>query len=76
MTKCLAPSYPSDLVPDLNSNLNNYNLRNSNNMRTIACRTNLYEKILSPIRCGRVELNPSRYQKFGFLVMFEKVSGH
>ena len=42
--ECLIPSYLSDLIPDLNSKLNNYNLLNSNNMRTIACRTNLYEK--------------------------------
>ena len=40
MTKCLVPSYLSDLVPDLNSKLNNYN---SNNIRNIACRTNLYK---------------------------------
>ena len=69
MAKCLVPSYLSDLVPDLKSNLNNYNLRNSNNVRTVACRTNLY-KILFPIRCGRVELSPSRYKKFGFLVTY------
>ena len=48
MTKCLAPSYLSDLVPDLNNNLNNYNLLNSNNARTIVCRTNLYKKSCLP----------------------------
>ena len=48
MAKCLVPSYLSDLVTDMNSNLNNYNLRNSNNIRTISCRTNLYIKSFLP----------------------------
>ena len=76
MTKCLVLSYLSELVPDWNSNLNNYNLRNSNNIRPILIEQISIKKILSPIRCGRVEFNRSRYKKIGFLVMFLKVSGH
>ena len=48
MMKGFAPTYLSSLVPQLNSNISNYNLRNSNNLYSIACRTNLYKNSFLP----------------------------
>ena len=41
MVKGFVPPYLSSRVPQLNSNISNYNLRNANNIYSIACRTNL-----------------------------------
>ena len=42
MTHNLGPLYLSSLVPSTVSNISHYNLRNSNNLQTIAVRTTLY----------------------------------
>ena len=42
MLNNLTPQYLSSLVPPPASNLSRYNLRNSNNLQTIAARTNQY----------------------------------
>ena len=42
MLNNLTPQYLSSLVPPPVSNLSRYNLRNSNNLQTIAARTNQY----------------------------------
>ena len=42
MLNNLTPQYLSSLVPQPVSNLSRYNLRNSNNLQTIAARTNQY----------------------------------
>ena len=48
MVKGFVPPYLSSLVPQLNSNISNYNLRNANNVYNIACRTNLYKNSFLP----------------------------
>ena len=48
MVKGFAPIYLSNLVPQLNSDISNYNLRNSTNLYSIACRTSLYKNSFLP----------------------------
>ena len=48
MVKGFAPIYLSNLVPQLNSDLSNYNLRNSTNLYSITCRTSLYKNSFLP----------------------------
>ena len=48
MVKGFAPIYLSNLVPQLNSDISNYNLRNSTNLYSIACRTNFYKNSFLP----------------------------
>ena len=47
--KGFVPPYLNSLVPQLNSNISNYNLRNANNIFNIACRTNLYNSFLPSV---------------------------
>ena len=47
MVNGLVPNYLSSLVPQYD-NTTAYNLRNSNNLRNIYCRTNLYKKSFLP----------------------------
>ena len=44
MNNGLVPEYLSSLVPENVGQLVNYNLRNSNNIRTLQCNTQLYAK--------------------------------
>ena len=48
MVKGFAPIYLSNLVPQLNSDISNHNLRNSTSLYGIACRTSLYKKSFLP----------------------------
>ena len=48
MVKGFVPPYLSSLVPQLNSNISNYNLRNANNVYNTACMTNLYKNSFLP----------------------------
>ena len=48
MVKGFAPIYLSNLVPQLNSDISNHNLRNSTNLYSIACRTRLYKNSFLP----------------------------
>ena len=50
MVKGFAPIYLSHLVPQLDSDIHvsNYNLRNSTNLYSIACRTSLYKDSFLP----------------------------
>ena len=48
MNSGLSPDYLSTLVPDNVVQLVNYNLRNSNNTRTLPCNTQLYAKSFLP----------------------------
>ena len=48
MVKGFAPIYLSNLVPQLNSDISNYDLRNSTNLYSIACRTNFYKNSFLP----------------------------
>ena len=48
MNSGLAPGYLSSLVPDNVGQLVNYNLRNSNNARTLHCKTQLYANSFLP----------------------------
>ena len=44
----LCPSYLSECLPQMTSEVSNYNLRNQNNYIPIRCRTTLYEKSFFP----------------------------
>ena len=48
MVKCFAPIYLGNLVPQINSDISNYNLRNSTNLYSITCRTSLYKRSFLP----------------------------
>ena len=48
MVKGFTPTYLSNLVPQLNSDISNYNFRNSTNLYSIACRTSLYKNSFLP----------------------------
>ena len=48
MVKGFVQPYLSFLVPQLNSNISNYNFCNANNIYNIACRTNLYKNSFLP----------------------------
>ena len=48
MVNGLSPNYLNILVPQTIGNLTTYNLRRSNNLRTIACRTSLYNNSFLP----------------------------
>ena len=48
MVKGFAPIYLGDLVPQLNSDISNYNLRNSTNLYSITCRTSFYKNSFLP----------------------------
>ena len=47
----LCPSYLSECLPQMTSEVSNYNLRNQNNYIPIRCRTTLYEKNFFSINC-------------------------
>ena len=49
MVKGVAPIYLSNLVPQLNSDISNYNLCNFTNLYSIACRTSLYKSSFLPL---------------------------
>ena len=48
MVKGFVQPYLSSLVPQLNSNISNFNPRNANNIYNIACGTNLYKNSFLP----------------------------
>ena len=58
MVKGFVLPYLSSLVPQLNSNISNYNLRKANNIYNIACRTNLYKNSFLPSVVDEWDLLP------------------
>ena len=58
MVKGFAPIYLSNLVPELNSDISNYNLRNSINLYSTACRTSLYKDLFLPLVVDEWNLLP------------------
>ena len=48
MFHCLVPPYLISLIPSLVSENSNYNLRNSQNLQTMVCRTNIYKNSFLP----------------------------
>ena len=53
MIKELSPHYLNVLVPPTVGNSSAYNLRDPNNLRTISCRTSLYNNLfLSTVNSG------------------------
>ena len=44
----MVPLYLISLIPSLNSENSNYNLRNSQNLQNMVCRTDIYKKSFLP----------------------------
>ena len=66
MVKGFVPRYLSSLVPQVNSNISNYNVRNANNIYNMACRTNLYKNSLLPSVVDEWNLLPQEIRNLEF----------
>ena len=72
MVHSLTPLYLSSLVPSLVSDNSHYNLRNSNNLRTIQTRTVLYSSSFLPSVIVQWNELPTHVRNSGSLEIFKR----
>ena len=71
MVKGFVPPYLCCLVPQPNSNISNYNLRNANDIYNIACRTNLYKNSFLPSVVDKWNLVPQELKNLESVSSFK-----